>query len=167
MPHLSLPCTSRARPLAFPSTFPTPLQILFFSSSFSHPSPSPAMTPPASELRAEYTNASAATTPSEPFALATPLPALPAEPSAPPTEYLRSLRGAVTSAQARINEALTLRMEEDKAREAAAAAAADDATEGGGAGKKNSKKNKNKKGSRIDEEAEELNYGEEVVEEED
>lgn len=61
-------------------------------------------------------------------------------------DYLSRLRTAVVEAQTRINDELTSRMDEDKKRDAEAVAQ----------GKRN----------KIDEEAEEENYGEEVVEEE-
>ncbi|KAI1858791.1 uncharacterized protein JN550_012445 [Neoarthrinium moseri] len=117
------------------------------------------------ELRASYSNAS--TTPatsSEPFVLAAPLPSVPSSSSSssPPTAYLAALRSAVVATQLQINEALTARMEEDKAREAAAA------TEGGAAAAGNSASNKKRQkgpAPAVDEDAEEENYGEEVVEE--
>jgi hypothetical protein len=65
------------------------------------------------------------------------------------TSYLSTLRKATSELQETINKELTQRMEEDKAREAA--------TSNGNAAKV--------KG--VDEAAEEDNYGEEVVEEED
>lgn len=112
-------------------------------------------------LQAQYTNAST-TAPSEPFTLTQTLPTLPSSSSGPPTEYLRALRDAVTQTQSQVNEALTSRMDEDKRRDAEAALAAGGATAAGAGGKSN----KRKKGkAEIDEEAEEQNYGEEVVDE--
>ncbi|KAF7535833.1 hypothetical protein G7054_g5083 [Neopestalotiopsis clavispora] len=115
-------------------------------------------------FQAQYTNAST-TLPAKPFTLTQTLPAIPPpSPSSsttqPPSAYLRALRDAVTQTQGQINEALTSRMEDDKRREAEAALAAG---EGAGAGTKNNKRKKGK--TEIDEEAEEQNYGEEVVEE--
>ncbi|KAK6202103.1 hypothetical protein LQW54_009061 [Pestalotiopsis sp. IQ-011] len=115
-------------------------------------------------LQAQYTNAST-TAPSEPFTLTQTLPAIPSSSSSssgPPTDYLRALRNAVTQTQAQINEALTSRMDEDKRRDAEAALAAGGAA-GAGAGGKSNKRKKGK--AEIDEEAEEQNYGEEVVDE--
>ncbi|KAK9775895.1 putative EKC/KEOPS complex subunit GON7 [Seiridium cardinale] len=117
--------------------------------------------PPAASLVAQYTNTSS-TSPSEPFAFTSPLPALSSTATAPPTTYLHALRIAITSTQTQINEALTTRMEEDKRRDAEAALAAGGDVAGGRSGKSD----KRKKGkTEIDEEAEELNYGEEIVEE--
>ncbi|ETS80901.1 hypothetical protein PFICI_08430 [Pestalotiopsis fici W106-1] len=112
-------------------------------------------------LQAQYTNAST-TLPAEPFTLTQTLPAIPSSSSSsePPSAYLRALRDAVTQTQSQINEALTSRMEDDKRREAEAALAAGQGT---GAGAKNNKRKKGK--TEIDEEAEEQNYGEEVVDE--
>jgi hypothetical protein len=138
--------------------------------------------PPA--LTATYTNQSAAA-PSTPFTHSTPLPALaasspsssPAPGGGPPTAFLHALREAVLATQGRINTDLTARMEEDKARDAATAAVAAggsdqtaDLAGGGGKGKK--KKNNNNNGAKrrkveVDEDAEEANYGEEVVDGED
>lgn len=121
-----------------------------------------ATAPSQPELLAQYANASTAT-PSEPFTFTTPLPSLPsASDSAPPTAYLRAVRAAITTTQAQINEALTSRMEEDKARDAAAAVGTETGADGGKTGKSNKRK---KAKIEVDEEAEEMNYGEEVVEE--
>lgn len=65
------------------------------------------------------------------------------------TAYLAALRKATAEMQEIINKELTSRMEEDKAREAAS----------NGISKLNSAK--------VDEAKEEVNYGEEVAEEED
>lgn len=114
---------------------------------------------PTPELRAEYTNTSS-TSPSQSFTLITSLPSVPPPAIQPPTEYLRALRTAITDAQAQVNAALTARMEEDKLRDAAAAVEEPEAA----GGKRNGKSNKRKKGkTEIDEEAEEMNYGEEIV----
>ena len=83
--------------------------------------------------------------PIDAFNLEKPIPA-PASSSVPDkTQYLGSLRDAISSVQDEINKELTARMEEDKKREAAS----------GNAG--------TAKG--VNEVAEEENYGEEVVEE--
>ncbi|KAI4599053.1 hypothetical protein KJ359_002470 [Pestalotiopsis sp. 9143b] len=114
-------------------------------------------------LQAQYTNPST-TAPSEPFTLTQTLPATPSSSSSsgPPTAYLRALRDAVTQTQAQINEALTSRMDEDKRRDAEVALAAGGAAAAGPGGKSNKRK---KVKAEIDEEAEEQNYGEEVVDE--
>ncbi|RYP76437.1 hypothetical protein DL770_007229 [Monosporascus sp. CRB-9-2] len=125
---------------------------------------------PRAELRATYASAHNA-----PLSLATPLD-LPAPSSTSPSPagkaaYLRDLRAAAAALQERINGELTARMEEDKAREApaagggggvAAAAAGTDKGKGGKAGRGGGGAEKAAKD--VDEDAEEENYGEEVVE---
>jgi hypothetical protein len=84
---------------------------------------------------------------SEPFAVTHALPAPPANPSvADKTQRLAALRAAARATQAEINQQLTRRMEEDKARDAAS---------------------KPGPARGVDEDKEEENYGEEVQEEED
>lgn len=92
-------------------------------------------------LTAKYTSPS-----NEAFAVDELLPAAPSSTDvAAKTEYLSALRAAVVSTQEQINEELTARMEEDKARVAPTDAAA-------------------AKRATVDEEKEEENYGEEVQE---
>jgi hypothetical protein len=83
----------------------------------------------------------------EPFTHTTKLPAPSTTKTTDRTSYLAALRKATAEMQETINEELTARMEEDKAREAAASGAT--------------------KTKVVDEAKEEDNYGEEVVEEED
>jgi hypothetical protein len=123
-----------------------------------HPSPQ------SPHLRATYCSPASA-----PFAHEHALPPLPSASSPAPdrapdaaktkatSAYLSRLRAAVAETQARINDELTARMEEDKAREAAAAPVDTKKKTKGGKG--------GNKGEIVDEEAEEENYGEEVVEE--
>ncbi|KAK8092221.1 uncharacterized protein PG998_015053 [Apiospora kogelbergensis] len=85
------------------------------------------------------------------------LPPTTAEKSA----YLSRLRAAVADHQARVNEALTARMEADKIRDPSSAPAATTAP----TSKKRKKNGNNNK--KAEEDAEEENYGEEVVEEDD
>ncbi|KAK8129208.1 hypothetical protein PG999_001588 [Apiospora kogelbergensis] len=77
--------------------------------------------------------------------------------------YLSRLRAAVSDHQARVNEALTARMEADKIRDPSSAPAATTAP----TSKKRKKNGNNNKKAVADEDAEEENYGEEVVEEDD
>ncbi|KAK8863187.1 Gon7 family protein [Apiospora arundinis] len=84
--------------------------------------------------------------------------------------YLARLRAAVSDHQARVNEALTARMEADKIRDPSSAPSA--TTEP--TSNKNKKRKKNNgtdtpttKTAIADEDAEEQNYGEEVVDEDD
>ncbi|KAK8040161.1 hypothetical protein PG993_008572 [Apiospora rasikravindrae] len=85
--------------------------------------------------------------------------------------YLAHLRAAVADHQARVNEALTARMEADKIRDPSSAPSA--TTEPTSTKNKKRKKN-NGNGTETpqtqaiaDEDAEEQNYGEEVVEDDD
>ncbi|KAI2468833.1 hypothetical protein F4781DRAFT_247455 [Annulohypoxylon bovei var. microspora] len=114
---------------------------------------------PNTQVTATYTNSKSASDSSSssssspspsstaPFTLATPLTLPDSDSSADKTSYLKTLRGAVSALQERVNSELTARMEEE-AREIAAASKG--ASVGG-----------------IDEAAEEENYGEEVVEDEE
>ncbi|RYP79571.1 hypothetical protein DL769_002881 [Monosporascus sp. CRB-8-3] len=127
---------------------------------------------PRAELRATYASPHNA-----PLSLATPLD-LPAAASsssstspsaAEKAAYLRGLRAATAALQERVNGELTARMEEDKAREASAAGggggggvATDAGADKGKGGKSGSGGGGGAKD--IDEDAEEENYGEEVVE---
>ncbi|KAK8093385.1 Gon7 [Apiospora hydei] len=91
--------------------------------------------------------------------------------------YLARLRAAVADHQSRINTALTARMETDKIRDPSSAPAA--TTEptsnknkkrkknGNGSGADTPQQKKNAAAIMADEDAEEQNYGEEVVEEHD
>jgi hypothetical protein len=83
----------------------------------------------------------------EPFKHVQKLPAPTTSKTTDRTTYLAALRKATAEMQETINKELTLRMEEDKTREAAA--------------------NGISKSKVVDEAKEEDNYGEEVVEEED
>lgn len=83
--------------------------------------------------------------------------------------YLARLRAAIADHQARVNEALTARMEADKIRDPASAPSATTAP----TSNKNKKRKKNN-GTETptaqavaDEDAEEQNYGEEVVDDDD
>ncbi|KAI0171681.1 hypothetical protein GGR52DRAFT_572845 [Hypoxylon sp. FL1284] len=117
--------------------------------------PAPAQdTAPTSHLKASYVNfhsASSSSFATRPFDLSTPLP-LPKDPSATDqkTAYLRSLRDAVSGLQSRVNDELTRRME-DEASQTAGEKGIKSAKEAGG----------------VDEAAEEENYGEEVVQDDD
>ncbi|KAK8005887.1 hypothetical protein PG991_012184 [Apiospora marii] len=112
---------------------------------------------------------------SDPFTFATDLP-LAAEDEATLTTadksaYLARLRAAVADHQARVNEALTARMEADKIRDPSSAPAA--TTEPTSSKNKKRKKNNGtetpQQGKTMvaDEDAEEQNYGEEVVDDDD
>ena len=79
-----------------------------------------------------------------PFSVSHSLPAPNAADVDQRTHYLSQLRAAVADTQKKVNEELTARMEEDKARDATGPKVAD-----------------------VDEAKEEENYGEEVVEEEE
>ncbi|KAK7978755.1 hypothetical protein PG988_006245 [Apiospora saccharicola] len=86
--------------------------------------------------------------------------------------YLARLRAAISDHQARVNEALTARMEADKIRDPSSAPSA--TTEPTSTKNKKRKKNNGSSGTEmpqskvvLDEDAEEQNYGEEVVEEDD
>ncbi|RYP74532.1 hypothetical protein DL771_003006 [Monosporascus sp. 5C6A] len=130
---------------------------------------------PRAELRATYASAHNA-----PLSLATPLdvPASSSSSSSLPSPaekaaYLRDLRAATAALQERINGELTARMGEDKAREASAggggggvaAEAGTDRGKGGKAGSGGGGGGGAKKAAKdVDEDAEEENYGEEVVE---
>ncbi|KAJ2956211.1 hypothetical protein NQ176_g11336 [Zarea fungicola] len=96
-------------------------------------------------LTAKYTSPT-----NEAFAIDTTLPSAtaPSKSTSTTTEktgYLGTLRAAVTQAQATINKELTVRMDEDRARDAPTGASV---------------------GTAVDEDKEEENYGEEVQEEE-
>ncbi|KAI1759090.1 hypothetical protein GGR53DRAFT_178070 [Hypoxylon sp. FL1150] len=104
-------------------------------------------------LKATYTNfhaPSSSDSPlsTRPFTISTPL-APPKDPSSTEqkTAYLRSLRDAVSDLQSRVNSELTGRMEDEASSLGGAAAG--------------------KKGKGVDEAAEEENYGEEVVEDDE
>ncbi|KAI6088733.1 hypothetical protein F4821DRAFT_81481 [Hypoxylon rubiginosum] len=115
-------------------------------------------TAPAAHLKATYANFHSTSTSdsplaTQPFEISTPL-----EPLSTPngtitteqkTAYLRSLRAAVSDLQSRVNSELTGRMEDEASR----------LSSGTTAGKKGSKG--------VDEVAEEENYGEEVVEDDE
>ncbi|XXG98016.1 low-affinity phosphate transporter [Hypoxylon texense] len=126
------------------------------------PAPTEPPTPtPTTHLKATYTNSHSANISSfatQSFEIATPL-SLPEDASSTEqkTAYLRRLRDAVSDLQSRVNSELTARME-DEARSSAATAAA---TAGNKAGN-----GVNGVGG-VDEEAEEENYGEEVVGDDD
>ncbi|KAI1770571.1 hypothetical protein F4818DRAFT_260296 [Hypoxylon cercidicola] len=112
---------------------------------------------PTAHLKATYTNFHSASVPSlatQPFDLSTPL-ALPKDPNSTEqkTAYLGSLREAVSDLQSRVNSELTGRMEDEASRSSSATATTGDK----GA----------KKIGGVDEAAEEENYGEEVVEDDD
>ncbi|KAI0891329.1 hypothetical protein F4806DRAFT_309991 [Annulohypoxylon nitens] len=109
----------------------------------------------AAQITATYTNSKPAGSSSSsllastaPFELATPLTLPDSDSSAHKASYLETLREAVLKLQERVNSELTQRMEEE-AREIAATS-----TTSKGAGV-------------LDEVAEEENYGEEVVEDEE
>ncbi|KAI1206523.1 uncharacterized protein F4807DRAFT_223406 [Annulohypoxylon truncatum] len=109
------------------------------------------------QITATYTNSNSTSDPSSsspssttPFTLSTPLTLPDSDSSTHKTSYLNTLREAVSTLQERINSELTTRMEEE-AREVAAASAAV----------------KGASVSAVDEVAEEENYGEEVVEDEE
>ncbi|KAK8085961.1 hypothetical protein PG994_000935 [Apiospora phragmitis] len=78
--------------------------------------------------------------------------------------YLARLRAAVSDHQSRINDALTARMEADKIRDPASAPSA---TTEPTSSKSKKRKNNNQQKVIADEDAEEQNYGEEVVEGDD
>ncbi|ORY58534.1 uncharacterized protein BCR38DRAFT_489448 [Pseudomassariella vexata] len=88
-----------------------------------------------------------------PFSHTTPLSAIA---TADKTTHLNSLRAAITDLQTRINTELTQRMDEDKI-------AAEQLKEG--QVEEAQHKVKRAKSEKVDEDAEEENYGEEVVEE--
>lgn len=124
-------------------------------------------TTPSSEVRLTATY----TSPTNPaFNLSsTPLPPLPAaaDSSTPlsvsqKTAYLAALREATSELQVSINAELTSRMEEDNKHAAAEAIA-----NGTGAGTSDGKSGKKGAKRAIDEDAEEENYGEEVVDEDE
>lgn len=112
---------------------------------------------------------------SDPFAFATELPLATDDEAtlttADKSAYLARLRAAVADHRARVNEALTARMEADKIRDPASAPSA--TTEPTSAKNKKRKKNNGPETPRgggkavADEDAEEQNYGEEVVDEDD
>ncbi|KAK8078635.1 hypothetical protein PG996_004805 [Apiospora saccharicola] len=82
--------------------------------------------------------------------------------------YLARLRAAISDHQARVNEALTARMEADKIRDPSSAPSA--TTEPTSTKNKKRKKNNGTETPKkvvADEDTEEQNYGEEVVEEDD
>ncbi|KJZ78835.1 hypothetical protein HIM_01608 [Hirsutella minnesotensis 3608] len=82
---------------------------------------------------------------SEHFHISKTIPAPPSDGVDDKMQYLKTLRRAVEESQAQINKELTLRMEQDKTRDAAAGNKA--------------------AGTNVDEDKEEENYGEEVQEE--
>ncbi|RYP01667.1 hypothetical protein DL763_000056 [Monosporascus cannonballus] len=137
---------------------------------------------PRAELRATYASPRNAA-----LSLATPLDLPPAASPSPAEKaaYLGDLRAAAAALQERINGELTAQMEEDKAREASAAGgggggsgrgvvAAEAGTDrgeggksgsgGGGGGGGGAGGGAKKAAKDVDEDAEEENYGEEVVE---
>jgi hypothetical protein len=84
----------------------------------------------------------------QPFSLTQSIPPPPSSSVADKTAYLNALREATAAAQEKINQELTARMDEDKARDSAAAGPAAAKT------------------AAVDEAKEEENYGEEIIEEE-
>ncbi|KAI0121338.1 hypothetical protein BJ170DRAFT_142501 [Xylariales sp. AK1849] len=105
---------------------------------------------------------------SEPFTHETTLPPLSSPPSPKSTAtYLSALRATIIQAQTEINSALTLKMEEDNRLAAASNAEtviAESDEKGGKGGKKKKKGGaQGQKRQVVDEDAEEENYGEEVV----
>ena len=107
-------------------------------------------------LKATYTSPTNAL-----LTLTTPLTLPPSLSVAEKTAYLSSLRGAVTELQGRVNAELTARMEEDNNK----AGGQDGKTQEGKGGKAGKKSKAAAAAKAIDEDAEEENYGEEVVEE--
>ncbi|KAI1371730.1 hypothetical protein F4677DRAFT_284719 [Hypoxylon crocopeplum] len=114
-------------------------------------------------IRATYTNSSSNSNASaKPFTISTPLSfplspdsTLDSDSTARKTAYLESLREASSLLQERVNSELTARMEEEAHEVAASSSAV--AVDGKG----------RKATSDVDEAAEEENYGEEVVEDEE
>ncbi|OTB04816.1 hypothetical protein M426DRAFT_11181 [Hypoxylon sp. CI-4A] len=126
---------------------------------------SPSATSSTTHLKATYSNSNSTENPSSsslssttPFTISTQLSLPSTESAAHKTTYLNTLREAVLSLQERVNSELTRRMEEE-VREVAALST-DPSTSNGkrvdGAG-----------AAQIDEAAEEENYGEEVVQDEE
>ncbi|KAI0381659.1 hypothetical protein F5Y04DRAFT_65422 [Hypomontagnella monticulosa] len=111
-------------------------------------------------LKATYTNSNSQSADSStlssttPFTVSTPLSLPSSDSPAHKTAYLTSLRDAVTALQERVNSELTARMEAE-ARETAATSPTTNGKSGKGAT------------AGVDEAAEEENYGEEVVEEDE
>ncbi|KAI1134281.1 hypothetical protein F5Y05DRAFT_237124 [Hypoxylon sp. FL0543] len=127
----------------------------------SSPVPTPA-DPARTNVSATYTNSkftssSSSQTSTAPFTISTPL-ALPGSDSTThKTAYLSSLRNAVSALQERVNSELTARMEEE-ARELAATSTAPTTSRKAG---------QVAAAGSVDEAAEEENYGEEVIEDEE
>lgn len=143
-------------------------------SSSADPTTRPAPSAPA-EIRATYT--SPQHTNSTPLiltaALSKPLPASTPASVAEKTAYLSSLRGAVVDLQERINVELTARMEEEGSANGNGTVAGKKVKKAGGGKGADQRSNSGKRklaafaATIVDEDAEEENYGEEIVEDDD